>query len=584
MKTEEKKQTNGRSECVQRESDRRAFHLKTLCDLVRELSGHADTEKIMEAFLLMTMGAFGTTQGFVLLIEAETLKGQLVSRGLEGDDIRVLYKNIPQIVQQYFSASTREKPSLPMEAHLLAREGASPHSFCPHQTEVLIRWYINKELLGLLGLGAKLLNKPYCNEDIDFLLSLSNNLMVYISNARSVAVIRQLNRDLREKNNELEEALKGTEHIQTELDGRIFHLKTLCDTMHELSGLADSEKIMETFLLMTMGTFSVGQGYILLFDRKERTARTAFRGFAKNKVERLLGDEIEKITAKLFGHPKNNKLVPMKAYQVTSRGQLDREALPLGAKIGILFSIDETCLGLLGLGDRLTAQDYSEAEQELLLTLANNYMIFLKNTRSFETIQKLNLDLEKRNLELEKSIEELTASRHRIEVLERAKARIRAAIQNQMKRTRQVSLMDFLLILGVGLVLGFIFNFSNPGGVNLVPQSWFRKPPPAIDVDWAKLRYDTGTSLFVDARPPEFFRQRHIPGAINLPPTLFDFVYMMKLNTLDQNKEIIVYGRNVSRLYDEEVAFKLVSRGFVNVRLLSGGLSAWRKRGHPSES
>jgi len=68
---------------------------------------------------------------------------------------------------------------------------------------------------------------------------------------------------------------------------------------------------------------------------------------------------------------------------------------------------------------------------------------------------------------------------------------------------------------------------------------------------------------------------------VNLPLPLFDFVYIMKFSRLDPEKEIIVYGRNISRLYDEEVAFKLTSRGHQNVKVLSGGLSAWAEKGYP---
>jgi len=58
-------------------------------------------------------------------------------------------------------------------------------------------------------------------------------------------------------------------------------------------------------------------------------------------------------------------------------------------------------------------------------------------------------------------------------------------------------------------------------------------------------------------------------------------VYMMKFSRLDPKQEIIVYGRNISRLYDEEVAFKLGARGHVNVKVLSGGLSAWQEKDYP---
>ena len=76
----------------------------------------------------------------------------------------------------------------------------------------------------------------------------------------------------------------------------------------------------------------------------------------------------------------------------------------------------------------------------------------------------------------------------------------------------------------------------------------------------------------------------HISGAINLPLNLFEFIYSMRLSNVDSQQTIIVYGRTFSRLYDDEVAFKLNARGHENVFILEGGLKAWRQNGYPIDS
>lgn len=581
MNIEKLKKANDQQQHALREVERRGFLLKTLCDATRELSGHEDTEKMMEIFLLTSMGTLGVTQGFVFLLDTESVKGQVTSRGVEDGDIKRLRESIPQIIQRYFSETLQKEAPLPMEAELIAKDGLPDNSFCPPETKVLIQWNIDEKYSGLMGLGARILTEAYSDEDIEFLLSLTNGLLISIKNAQSTAIIRQLNVELQQKNIEQEEALKEAEHTQKELDSRVFHLNALYDTTRELSGLTDTKRIMETFLLMTMGTFSIEQGYILLLDSKEKTAVVAYRGIEKGRLRTPHEDDIEGIIIKFLEKTKNKGLTPMHAQMVPPEKLLDNPVCPMEASIGLLFIIDEKCLGLMGLGSKITRQGYSEEEQEVLLTLINNFMVFLGNTRSFETIQKLNVDLEKRNIQLKKTIEELSASRLRIEVLERAKARVKSVIQREMERTRRVSVMDFILILAVALGLGIISNLSNPEGINLVPKVWSHKPSPKIDVHVAKLNYDAGTSLFVDARPYDFFKQRHIHGAVNLPVALFDYVYMMKFSNLDPKQGIIIYGRNISRLYDEEVAFKLASRGHVNVKVLSGGLSAWQEKGYP---
>jgi len=165
--------------------------------------------------------------------------------------------------------------------------------------------------------------------------------------------------------------------------------------------------------------------------------------------------------------------------------------------------------------------------------------------------------------------------------LERTKARVKSAIQREMERTGRVSVMDFLSIMVIGLILGLIFNFANPSGISLVPLSWLHESVPLIDIDGAKIKYDSKEALFVDARPVVFYKLGHIQGAINMPLTLLDFMYMMKFSNIDPQKEIIVYGKSLSRLYDKEVALKLTSRGHTNVKVLAVTLSQWEKKGYP---
>ena len=51
---------------VQAELDKQLFHLKTLYDVSHELLGLTDVSMILRNFLLMTMGNFGTAQGFII--------------------------------------------------------------------------------------------------------------------------------------------------------------------------------------------------------------------------------------------------------------------------------------------------------------------------------------------------------------------------------------------------------------------------------------------------------------------------------------------------------------------------------------
>ena len=94
-------------------------------------------------------------------------------------------------------------------------------------------------------------------------------------------------------------------------------------------------------------------------------------------------------------------------------------------------------------------------------------------------------------------------------------------------------------------------------------------------------KHKAGKTLFLDARPASFYEQGHIEGAINIPSAIFDIMYMMELSEIDKQKDIIVYGRTISSLYDFQVARKLILRGHKSTMILEAGFGAWENKGFP---
>jgi CRP-like cAMP-binding protein/rhodanese-related sulfurtransferase len=162
----------------------------------------------------------------------------------------------------------------------------------------------------------------------------------------------------------------------------------------------------------------------------------------------------------------------------------------------------------------------------------------------------------------------------------RATANIEGQAELQSKDSR-LRWIDMAIIVVLSLLCALAFNHSNPKGIALIPQRStlegvsFSKPSSVFE------KQKKGEVLIVDAMPANFYEQEHIADAVNLPLAIFDFMYDMKLGKMDKTKEIVVYGRTISRHYDEEVAAKLVVRGFNNVRILIGGLSAWKENHYP---
>jgi rhodanese-related sulfurtransferase len=150
------------------------------------------------------------------------------------------------------------------------------------------------------------------------------------------------------------------------------------------------------------------------------------------------------------------------------------------------------------------------------------------------------------------------------------------------KATR-FSWLGFVLVIGLSILLALIFNRSNPNGIPLFPPFPDRGSIPAITPSALLEEYQKGDTVIVDAMPANFYEKRHIKGAINMPLPLFDIVYMMSFNDEDREKQIVVYGETVSKLYDLELAERLVVRGHKRVSILDGGLPAWEQKGYPVE-
>ena len=93
--------------------------------------------------------------------------------------------------------------------------------------------------------------------------------------------------------------------------------------------------------------------------------------------------------------------------------------------------------------------------------------------------------------------------------------------------------------------------------------------------------YRQGQTLIVDAMPNNFYRKRHIKGAVNMPHGPFRYRLPDEFFRREKDKKIVVYGNTISRPYDLEIADKLLLRGYTDVKVLDGGLRAWEANGYP---
>jgi len=149
-------------------------------------------------------------------------------------------------------------------------------------------------------------------------------------------------------------------------------------------------------------------------------------------------------------------------------------------------------------------------------------------------------------------------------------------------KLRQISWFDYALIIGLSIVFALVFNLYNDNQIPLIYGRGVKSDVPKISLNQALEYYQNKNALFVDARKSNFFDQRHIKDALDLPDVFFDLQYPMFQFMLTQmgvakEKPLIVYGGNTSRRIDVNLARLLMEKGHDKVMVLGGNYEGWER-------
>ena len=569
------------SDSAMKRLEYKAYQLGLLNEYLRELNFLDNEHEILEQFLLMCMGAVGADKSLLLVFD-QAEKPLLYWRGFAEPQMQTFQEQALLWRRKHFKRSDIQKDLLPKQVlEISAHQVVAPQDTdlpWPENADYIVRWSLDAGCFGFLALGAKLDGTPCSDLDKDFLSQLTEILMDSLQLARAKAEVGKLNADLMQKNQELLQALNQADISREGLDRQVFHFKALSDTSRELSTILEKDQLLDAFVLMIMGVLSSRKGCLLLYDEQTNQILSSFRGQEKHFPDALPHAQIKDRIASLYpayDHYTN----PEERVQQVEKERLQSLFPELKLEMAVVFRLDRERFGIIGLASRLLEEGYSDQEQELLISLTHNFLPTLVNAYSFETIQDLNLDLGRRNFELSQSLEELKKSHETINILQKARNRARDLIHTEASRLERVSVWDFVFVIAVILLISLPYNSSSPGGISLAPAAWSLPDPEIIDTEQAAIRFNSGAAVLVDARPNEFFQQERIKNAINLPSNLFDFMYMIHFANLDPEKEIIVYGRSISRRYDEKVAYELKQRGHEQVLVMIGGIKEWKAQG-----
>lgn len=205
-------------ENVQAELDRRLFHLKTLYDVSRELLGVVEIRHILKSFLLMTLGNFGVVEGFILVNDAQSKqKDQIVTAGIQDSLHPTLIAEARQLLTEEHS------DGLFVPQHLPER-----FAFLPAQVACGLVFSIDEECRGCLGVGPKIVDASYSENDKALLETLVNNLIVSLKHARSAQALKHAYEELAILNRAKDKLIHHLSHeLQTPVALLISSMKLL---------------------------------------------------------------------------------------------------------------------------------------------------------------------------------------------------------------------------------------------------------------------------------------------------------------------------------------------------------------------
>ena len=173
-------------------------------------------------------------------------------------------------------------------------------------------------------------------------------------------------------------SMPASETAQSELDLRLFHLKTLYDVSRELLGIVDIQVILKNFLLMTLGNFGVAEGFIFAHDSNSTNPGVMVGfGFQDDVLALLESESLQTLNSQPFQN-------------VIGADEIPENYASLEPPLACLltFIVDDGFKGIIGLGPRIIDEPYGGDDKNLLETLINNLVVALKNARSTAALKE----------------------------------------------------------------------------------------------------------------------------------------------------------------------------------------------------
>jgi rhodanese-related sulfurtransferase len=104
-----------------------------------------------------------------------------------------------------------------------------------------------------------------------------------------------------------------------------------------------------------------------------------------------------------------------------------------------------------------------------------------------------------------------------------------------------------------------------------------------ITIEEAEDLWHDGTAVFIDARRASFFGEGRVPRALNVPASETSKTLPAEILALARERTLVVYCEGGDCQSSLLMAKRLHGEGFKDIRVMTGGWSAWQAAGLPEE-
>jgi signal transduction histidine kinase len=174
-----------KEEKSQQELEKRIFHLKTLYDLIQEIGYLRETHEITKNLLLMMIGNFGASCGFIFLFDMS--RGEMdtcCQRGLPKESVDIFSEKIALGDLTWLNEITQIETLDESNTAQIQGEKKLSDFLSSFSLRIWVPFNIDSNLRGGIGLGDKLSGDPYSSDDQELLVTMAYQGAVAVENAK----------------------------------------------------------------------------------------------------------------------------------------------------------------------------------------------------------------------------------------------------------------------------------------------------------------------------------------------------------------------------------------------------------------